>query len=250
MHDDTQIGGRQGAFPVTRWTAVERSRSAEPAERREGFDALIAVYWKPIYKYLRLRWRRSNEDAKDLTQEFFARMISSDLLERYDPAQARLRTFLRTCLDRQVHNSDRDASRLKRGGDATLVPMDFVAAEAELARVSASPETSMDEVFEREWIRSLFGLAVDALREECEARNRELDFKLFERYDLDMESAERPTYSQLATEFGVKETTVTNRLAAARRRFRTLVLDRLRQMTGSEEEFRREARSVLGVAPG
>ena len=105
----------------------------------------------------------------------------------------------------------------------------------------------MEENFDREWVRSLFGLAVDDLERDCEERGRELDFQLFDRYDLVEDDADRPTYRDLATELGVSEATVTNRLAAVRRRFRATVLERLRQMTASEREFRAEARAVLGI---
>jgi RNA polymerase sigma factor (sigma-70 family) len=244
MGEETAIGGPGGAFPATRLSAVRAARSSDPRERQGAFDALAAVYWKPIYKYLRLRWRRSNEDAKDLTQEFFLRLVEKDVLAGYQPDRARLRTYLRTCLDRMVHNHDRDARRLKRGGDRKLLPMDFVAAEAELAHAAPPASEAMEDYFEREWVRSLFSLAVDDLEADCERRGRALDFQLFERYDL---REEPPTYGALARELEVTESTVTNRLAAARRVFRRCVLDRLHQMAGSDEEFRFEARSVLGV---
>ena len=91
-------------------------------------------------------------------------------------------------------------------------------------------------------------MAVRDLEEDCRSRQRELDYQLFVRYDL-TDTAERPTYGELAESLEVRTTTVTNRLAAARRRFRELVLERLRGMTASEREFREEARAVLGVAP-
>ena len=72
-------------------------------------------------------------------------------------------------------------------------------------------------------------------------------FRLFERYDLAETAA--PSYAELADEFGISSTTVTNYLAWARREFRRCVLDQLREITGSDEEFRREARSLLGIRP-
>lgn len=243
MRDETKIGGPGGAFPATRWSVIERARSEDPGRRREALEALFAVYWKPIYKCLRLRWGRSNEDAKDLTQEFFVRLIDRDVLAGFNPERARLRTFLRTCLDRFVQNHDRDAQRLKRGGALEHLPMDFVAAEAELA----SSTVPVEELFDREWVRALVGLAVEELETDCRERDRSLDFTLFERYDLCEDADERPTYGRLADEHGVEATTVTNRLASVRRRFRRIVLSRLRELTASEEEFRAEARAVLGV---
>lgn len=247
MQDETGIGGPRRDFPTTRWSAVVAARSDDHAERERALGAILAAYWKPVYKYLRLRWRRSNEEAKDLTQEFFARLLEKDYLAAYDPRKARLRTFLRTCLDRFVRNQDRDAARRKRGGGAELRPLDFGEAEGELARIAPVPPEAVEELFDREWRRQLCALAVEALERECRERGKLEHFRLFERYDLEDEGADgRPTYSELAAELGLRATDVTNRLAYARRRFRRLVLERLREMTASEEEFRGEARALLG----
>ncbi|MGB0035377.1 MAG: sigma factor [Candidatus Acidiferrales bacterium] len=252
MAEDTRIGGRSGKFPVTRWSAVVAARSQDPAERSRAFESIVAAYWKPIYKYVRIRWGKSNEDAKDLTQDFFARLIEKGTLEDFDPAKARLRTFLRVCADHFVANDSKAAKRLKRGGDAIHLSLDFPAAEAELERAkpsfssAASPET-MDGFLEKEFIRNLFGLAVADLRNFCESRGKRVHFQLFERYDLDDSESRRTGYSDLAKEFGIGVTDVTNYLAFARREFRRIALERLRGMTSSEEEFRREARALLGV---
>lgn len=248
MPDDTAIGGPRGRFPTTHWSAVAAARSPDPGERTRALDVLVAAYWKPVYKYIRLRWGKSNEDAKDLTQEFFARLIERDFLGSYDPAKARLRTFVRTCIDRLVSNRDRDAGRLKRGGEGTLLSLDFDVAEDELARAGGAAPADMDESFEKEWARSVFALAVERLRASCEARGKLVHFRLFERYDLQEDEAQI-TYHQLAREFGLAPSDVTNYLASARREFRRLVLETLRSITATEDEFRREARALLGVDP-
>ncbi|HSA93297.1 MAG TPA: sigma-70 family RNA polymerase sigma factor [Terriglobales bacterium] len=244
MADDTSMGGGSARFPQTRWSAIEAARSDDPAERQRALETLIAAYWKPVYKYVRVQWNRSNEDAKDLTQEFFARLIEKDFLESYDPAKARLRTFLRVCVDGVVQNADRAARRLKRGGDAVMLSLDFETAEHELGRSAPAPA---EDFFEREWVRSLFELAIEGLKKECEARGKMVHFQLFERYDMDDAGERRPTYEQLARETGLATTDVTNYLAWARREFRRIVLEKLREMTATEDEFRREARALLGV---
>lgn len=251
MSDDTTMGGPSGKFPATRWSAIVAARSEDPAERARALETIVAAYWKPVYKYIRARWGKSNEDAKDLTQEFFARVIEKDFVGSYDPAKARLRTFLRTCVDGLVRNQAKAARRLKRGGDAVHLSLDFDAAEAELARASLSVKGSggtIEEYFEKEWVRSLFSLAVESLRQRCEARGKELQFRLFERYDLD-DSGTRPSYADLAQTFGVPVSDVTNYLSFARREFRCVALEKLREMTATDEEFRREVRALFGVEP-
>jgi len=169
MTQDTQIGGPSGKFPATRWSAVLAARSNDLAERKRALEIIIAAYWKPIYKYIRIRWGKTDEDAKDLTQEFFARLIEKKYLDGFDPSKARLRTFLRVCVDHFVANEAKAAKRLKRGGAAEHISLDFTLAESDLARANvsliaaASPER-IDEFLEQEFLRSLFGLAVEDLR--------------------------------------------------------------------------------------
>jgi hypothetical protein len=84
------------------------------------------------------------------------------------------------------------------------------------------------------------------LRQECESKGKLVHFQLLELYDVE-EGGKRLTYSQVGEQFGIKSSDVTNYLAYARREFRRIVLDSLREMTASEEEFRREARALLGI---
>ena len=245
---DTSIGGRSGRFPATEWSAIVAAGSTDPAERTRAMETLIAAYWKPVYKYVRIKWRKSNEDAKDLTQGFFAAAIEKDFFKSYDPAKARFRTFLRTCLDGFISNEEKAARRIKRGGDAVLLSIDFESAEDEIRRADLPAPETLDEYFDKEWVRSLFGLAIDNLKAECEAKGKSVHFRLFESFYLDEENdSGRITYDRLARESGLSTSNVTNYLAYARREFRRIVLERLREVTATQEEFRREARSLLGV---
>jgi hypothetical protein len=105
---------------------------------------------------------------------------------------------------------------------------------------------NLERYFDAEWTRSLFGLAIDALREECARRGKTGAYRVFERYDLDPPGDARVTYEQLAAAFGIPVTQVTNHLSFARREFRRLLLEKLREITVSDAEFRREARALLG----
>jgi RNA polymerase sigma factor (sigma-70 family) len=233
-------------FPATRHSVLRGVASAEPEERRRALDVLATAYWRPVYTYLRLHWRLDAAEAEDLTQSFFARALEKEFFARYDPERARFRTFLRTCLDGFVSNQRAAAQRLKRGGGRVPLSLDFAGAEAELGRLAVPAEMGVEELFRREWVRALFADAVQELAARCRAQGREVHFALFERYDLDPPPEGRPTYAALAAELGLPPTQVTNFLAAARREFRRLVLERLRAQTGSEAEFRREARDLLG----
>jgi RNA polymerase sigma factor (sigma-70 family) len=245
--EDLQTGGDR--FPPTRRSVIEAVRSIDAEERERALEALCAAYWKPVYKYVRWRWNRPASDAQDLTQGFFAELLKRELLEKFDSSKSRLRTYLRLCVDSFVMNEDKAGRRQKRGGTIPHVALDFAAAEEELGATAidpakiASPD-SLEEFFEKEWVRSLFALAVEDLRKLCEERERARTFRLFEAYDL--EGNEKSSYEQLSKEYGISVSDVTNALAWARREFRKLAVDRLRELCGSEEEFHREARAAFG----
>src|SRR5262249_48774870 len=167
-------------------------------------------------------------------------------LRSYEPGKGSFRTYLRVCLDGHVANERKAARRQKRDPGAPLLSLDFATADGELSWHAIPAGGSLEEYFHVEAVRSLFAVCLEALREECTARGKALAFRLFERYDLDPGPAGEPSYAELAQEHGLSEAEVTSQLAYARRTFRRLVLDRLRAMTGSEREFREEARSILG----
>ncbi|MCA1826495.1 MAG: RNA polymerase sigma factor [Myxococcales bacterium] len=223
------------AFPVTRRSALEAARSADSAERARGLRTVSEAYWRPVYGYLRLHWKKQHEDAADLTQEFFAQLVDKDLLGRFDPAKARLRTFLRVCIDGLVANQARAANRQKRRAHA----FDFEAARVALGGREAA--ASPDAEFEKEWSRAVFAMALERLRDRCQREGKEQHFALLEAYDL----GDRPSYAALAERFGIAVTDVTNRLAWSRRELRASVFEVLGELTSSDEELREEARALL-----
>jgi hypothetical protein len=95
MREDTDIGGRVSRFPTTRRSAVLAAGSEDRSERERAFELLVAAYWKPAYKYIRLKWGADNEQGKDLTQSFFARAFEKDFLRSYEPRKGSFRNFLR-----------------------------------------------------------------------------------------------------------------------------------------------------------
>src|SRR5260221_12603135 len=226
--EDFPAGGDR--FPATRRSVIEAVRSIDAEEREQALEALCAAYWKPVYKYVRLRWNRTPDAAQDLTQGFFVELLERELLDKFDSAQSRVRTYLRLCVDSFVMNEDKAGKRQKRGGNIPHVALDFSAAEEELGATVidpakiASPE-SLGQFFEREGIRSLFALAVEDLRNLCEQRERTRTFRLFEAYDL--EGNGKSSYEQVSKDYGISMSGVTNARGGARRRFPTATLGRL-----------------------
>lgn len=235
---DTKLGGPYRGFPDTRSSLLDAGAQPDGRISRESLEAIVTAYWKPAYKHVRLKWRRPNEEAKDLVQGFFAALSATDVLARFDPTRGSFRNYLRTCLDHYVLKQHEFATREKRGG--AVATIDFEEAEREL---TTSPAASPEEIFFREWRRQMFGLALEDLRRDAMDTGRGLQFRVFEQYDL--ADGERPRYSDLAREHNIAVTAVVNHLAWARRELRRRLVARLAEVTGGAADLRTETRVLL-----
>ena len=227
-------------YPVTRHSVVVSLAAPDAAVRSEAADLLVRAYRPPVLAALRHRWNLDGPDAEDAAQEFFARLMEKRWLDRYDPARGRFRTFLRVCLDRFASNFLASAQRLKRGGGFDAVDLDAV-------QIPAASEAA-DHQFRQEWVRTIFAMAIEGLREDAATAGKAIAAVLFEEYDvIDHPDDLRPTYRTLSERHGIPETQVTNHLSWARRSFRMHVLGSLRALAGSDAEFRDDARELLGI---
>jgi hypothetical protein len=150
-------------FPTTRRSVIVALASDDEEQRRRGFDTLVAIYWKPLFKYLRVARGCDRADAEDLTQAFLAKCFENGSLATYEADKASFRTLLRVLFDRFVANEVKASERKKRG--AGLVALDFDNAEQEIGR-ELNGGRSPEEYFQREWVRSVFALAVERLLKE------------------------------------------------------------------------------------
>jgi RNA polymerase sigma-70 factor (ECF subfamily) len=223
-------------FPDTRVSLVQDLSSDDPPTRARAVDLVAGVYRAPVVAVLRRQWSLDLPDAEDLAHDFFAHALEREWLARYDRNKGRFRTFLRTCLQDFARTAHQAAHRLKRGGGLTVVPLD---------ETSASTEADVDRLFEQEWVRSVMTMSLERLRIECTSAGRERTYDVFVAHDVEG-ADEPPRYAELAERFSVPVTQVANFLHWARSRFRGHVLDTLRALTGSDAEFREEARALLG----
>ncbi len=237
-------------FPLTHPSVVMAVRSADAPQRQRAWERLVESYWKPVYKYLRLQWRADVEQASDWTQEFFARALEKGFFDRFDPTRARFRTFLRVCVDGFVGKEREAARRQKRGGGVAPLSLDFTTAEGELVGLEPPAPEAMDDYFHREWMKSLFEGALQELERKCAAAGKEALYRLLVRYDLEAEGrVEKLSYAEVGRELDLSVTQVTNGLHSIRSQLREIVLARLRELCGDDDEFRAEARALLGVDP-
>ena len=101
---ETSLGGLGGAFPSTHWSFVLSSPDRSTPDCIDRMNTLVAQYWKPVYRTIRLGWRKNNEDAKDLTQAFFLWLVDGEVLQKYKPDQSSLRFYLKGLLRNYVRD--------------------------------------------------------------------------------------------------------------------------------------------------
>jgi RNA polymerase sigma-70 factor (ECF subfamily) len=255
MRDSTEIGGPNFAFPTTSWSVVRSAIDPASPERRTSLESLLKKYWKPVYRFVRARWRKSNEDAKDLTQGFFALLLEGQGLLRVAPEHGSLRSYLKTALAHFLVDEQRKEEALKRGGSFDRVPVDISTLDGAIADDgTASPE----EAFDREWLSVCLGEAVRALQELLRAEGREAYFDVFSAYYLDPQNPSRagapitqdkeaaPTYESVASRLGLRPHDVSNYLVYARRKLRNVLKQRVSDYVSSEQDAAAELRFILG----
>jgi RNA polymerase sigma-70 factor (ECF subfamily) len=231
---ETTLGGPIEAFPETLWTSI---LSAPEPVRQERLLKLLERTWRPVYRFIRVAWKKNIEESKDLAQEFFAHLLQTDFLGKYRREQGRFRTFLIASLKNFLAGRRRDEGRLKRGGGQAVLSMNLP--ETDVLPPDPSSSTP-EEHFDREWARGVMAECLAETRRALAEEGRELYFKIFETYDLADDSAPRPTYKEMAETLGITVHDVRNHLAYARGRLRKLTVERLRETVASAEDLQAE----------
>lgn len=236
--DDTAMGGRDPAFPVTTWSLLAKIRG--PAgDSRGALEKLCLRYWKPVYRFIRLGRAKSNEDAKDLTQAFFLWLIEGDALAKYEPGRGSFRRYLRILLGGFLLHEHEALQRLKRGGGRRFLPLD------ELREPPPDPSPDPQKAFDRAWTSEVVALAVARVRERLLASGRERLFRAYEEYEMSA-AEKRPTYAEVAARIGAKESDVRNYLFEVREMVRAEVRGELADTVADESGLRDEWNELFG----
>src|SRR5512142_2316396 len=159
-----------GCFVTTHWSVVLTAGGTDTARAHAALEKLCRAYWYPLYAYARRRGH-SVEDAQDLTQEFFARVLERQWLAAADQSKGRFRTFLLTAMERFLANEWDKARALKRGGGQKQVPIQFDTAETRYGVEPADTRTP-EQAFEYRWAVTLLESVVKQLGAEYRARGQ------------------------------------------------------------------------------
>lgn len=227
-------------FATTHWSVVLAVGAAQTTHAQQALGRLCQSYWYPLYAYVRRRgWKP--EDAEDLTQEFFARLLRKESLRHIRKEGGRFRSFLLKSFNRFLTDEWRQARALKRGA-GKIISLDMATAESRFQTESADVRTP-ETLYHRSWALALLGRTFNRLREEYSRNGKG---PLFEelKFCLTGERTEIP-YAELATRLKMSESNVKTLVHRLRKRYRELLRDEVAQIVSSTEDIEEELRALF-----
>ena len=227
---------------TTHWSAVLAAGQTDSPRAAAAMEELCRTYWYPIYAYVRRRGH-GVEDAQDLTQTFFSRLIEKHWVADANPAKGRFRNFLLTALNHFLTNEWRNARAAKRGGGRSVISLDDTT-ESRYALEPASDLTP-EKLYERRWALSLFDRALGHLREQYVAAGKT---GLFDRLQKFLSSeASDGEYARLGAELEMSAGAMAAAVHRLRQHYRKLVREEVAQTVATPAEVEEEIRSLLAA---
>ena len=228
-------------FPTTRWTLVVAAGDPQRKEARSALVSLCEGYWYPLYAYIRRRGYPADQ-AQDLTQGFFIRVLEGRYLDRADPEKGRFRSFILTSLKFFVADEGDRQRAYKRGGGA-VVPLEFSSGEDRYQREPAHDETP-ERIFERRWALSVLDRVVEKLRNEFVHHGRP---EHFERLKVLLLGHSDAPYATLAREMNTSEGALKVAIHRLRKRYRELLRQEIADTVADPAEVESELRFLAAV---
>jgi RNA polymerase sigma factor (sigma-70 family) len=228
-----------GFFATTRWTIV---RSAGEASG-EALEALCTAYWYPLYAYVR-RHGFSKEDAEDLTQAFFAKLLERRDIAGLKRENGRFRAFLLASMKHFLANERDRAGRLKRGGNITHLSLDLQSADTQF-QIADGGRMQPDAAFDREWAVALLERVVVRLGEEAIVEGKKERFDRMKPY-LMMAKGEIP-YASAAEDLSMDEGALRVAVHRLRKRYRELLREEIAHTLSDPAMVEEEMKVLLGA---
>jgi RNA polymerase sigma-70 factor (ECF subfamily) len=228
-------------FATTRWSLVLDAGTALTPRGHDALATLCELYWYPLYSYLRRRGHTA-EDAQDLTQGFFARLLEKHSLNVVDRARGRFRSFLLGSLDHYVSN-ERDRSRAqKRGSGTPPISLDVAIAEDRYVREPVDPLTP-ERIFDRNWALAVLDRVLNRLRAELHDAGKDHLFENLKGYLTGDQAA--GSYQDVGATLGMSEGALKVAVHRLRRRYRALLYDEIAQTVATPEEVELELQYLI-----
>lgn len=233
-------------FATTHWTVVLAAADTKSPACSAALEELCRNYWYPLYAYVRRRGC-SPEDAQDLTQEFFARLLANHALGSVSPLKGKFRSFLLARMNHLLSDERDRANRKKRGGGQPVFSFDAQIAE-ERYRSEPADESSPESIFERRWAAALVAQALDRLNGEYSGAGKEEVFAVLHCF-LNGDDSDRD-YSGAAARLGMTEGAARVAVHRLRRRFGAVFRNVVAETLDSPEELDVEVRHLIGALSG
>ena len=224
---------RTGAvFPATRWSLIARVQ-ADDADSAAALEEICRRYWYPLYAFLRRSGVRP-PDAEDVTQDFFLRVLSKEILHAASAEKGTLRSFLLGGLKRHLADHCRAANAVKRGGGQAPIPIEWNDAEQ---RYSVEPANPLDpeKLYARAWAHGLFETVRAQVRAAFIASHPAHDYAVIEPHLIPDE--DRTPYRQLAVQLGSTEGSARLLIYRLRRKYRELLEEEIARTVGEPAEI-------------
>lgn len=232
---------RRTAFPTTRWTLVVAAGDPASKERHAALVSLCENYWYPLYAYVRRR-DYSADEAQDLTQEFFVRILEGRYLDRADPQKGRFRTFLLTSLIFFL-GDEADRSRAQKRGGGMVLPFELVSGEERYQREPVDTDTP-ERIFERRWAFSLLDRVMERLRAEFVLHGR---LEHFNKMRMFLVAEADAPYAILAREVEMSEGALKVAIHRLRKRYRELFRQEIAETVADPGEVDAELRYLVAA---
>ena len=246
--DHTDIGGDGQTFLTTHWSLIESIRT-EADSSHTLINSLLKDYWKPVYCFLRRHGYR-NEEAKDLTQDFFHQIVlGNELIQQADQQKGRFRSFLLTALRRYLINVKNKETARKRVPKGKLIALDVVDPDALAA---ASEDMSPDESFNCAWISSLLERVFEEVERSCDQDGKTVYWKVFEERVLQpiMNQTEPPSVKEICDKYGIPDGhKLANMIITTKRRIQSALEKHVRKLVTSPEEVSDELQEMARFFP-
>jgi RNA polymerase sigma factor (sigma-70 family) len=227
-------------FRDTRWSVVLAAQTGDDADAQAALAELCSAYWYPLYAFVR-RSGYSPEEAEDLTQEFFARLLAKDWLAGVDRAKGRFRAFLLAAMKHFLANEWHRSQTLKRGGNTIAVPLDAEERYACEPADKLTPET----LYQRRWALTVIEQVFATLRAEMEQAGKRELFETIK--DLLSPDPQNLPYADVGVRLGLSEDAVKMTVYRLRKRYRDLLRAHVAATVGTSAEVDSEIRDLFRV---
>jgi RNA polymerase sigma factor (sigma-70 family) len=234
---------RASWFTTTHWRVVLAAGRGDASSAQVALEKLCRTYWPPLYAYVRQRQFRP-EDAQDLTQEFFARFLAGNYLQKIQQSGGKFRSYLLRAFQHFLANEWDKAHAAKRGGDQLTFSLDDLNAESRYQLVD-NPDRTPEEVYDQSWAWALLEQVQTQMRDEYAAGGKRERFEHLEQF-LPGEASPM-NYAEGARQLGLSDEAVRSEVCRLRKRYRELVRLEIAQTVATPAEIEEEVRYLIAV---